>query len=152
ASPVCPTCGHVAAPDDRFCGRCGTALTPACPRCGRLLAADVALCTGCGQPLAGAGSDGVGRTERRRVSVLFIDAVGSTPYAERADPERVRSQQSEFYAAVRRIVRQYGGVVEKYIGDAAMVLFGAPVTTEAHAVRCLRAPLAPPRAAGRTGG
>src|SRR5690606_6910316 len=152
ASPVCPTCGNVAAPDDRFCGRCGTALTPACPRCGRLLAADVAFCTGCGQPLAGAGSDGVGRTERRRVSVLFIDAVGSTPYAERADPERVRSQQSEFYAAVRRIVRRDGGVVEKYIGDAAMVLFGAPVTTEDDAIRCVRAALDLQRALDRRGG
>src|SRR5690606_13477836 len=55
-------------------------------------------------------------------------------------------------AAVRRIVRQYGGVVEKYIGDAAMVLFGAPVTTEDDAIRCVRAALDLQRALDRRGG
>jgi class 3 adenylate cyclase len=79
--------------------------------------------------------------ERRRVSVLFVDAVGSTPFAETADPETVRAHQTGFFETVRRVVRQYGGVVEKYIGDAAMVLFGAPVATESDAVRAVRAGL-----------
>jgi len=92
-----------------------------------------------------------GREERRRVSVLFIDAVGSTPFAEQADPETVRAHQTAFFAAVRRIVRQYGGVVEKYIGDAAMALFGAPVATETDAVRCVRAGLDLQRALARAG-
>jgi class 3 adenylate cyclase/tetratricopeptide (TPR) repeat protein len=82
-----------------------------------------------------------GHEERRRVSVLFVDAIGSTPFAEQADPETVRAHQTDFFATVRRIVRQYGGVVEKYIGDAAMVLFGAPVATETDAVRAVRAGL-----------
>jgi class 3 adenylate cyclase/tetratricopeptide (TPR) repeat protein len=73
--------------------------------------------------------------------VLFVDAVGSTPFAEHSDPETVRAAQTGFFATVRRIVHQYGGVVEKYIGDAAMVLFGAPVATEADAVRAVRAGL-----------
>jgi class 3 adenylate cyclase len=73
--------------------------------------------------------------------VLFVDAIGSTPFAEQADPETVRAHQTEFFATVRQVVRQYGGVVEKYIGDAAMVLFGAPVATEADAVRAVRAGL-----------
>ncbi len=73
--------------------------------------------------------------------MLFIDAVGSATFAERADPENVRAQQADFFATVRRVVRQYGGVVEKYVGDAAMVLFGAPVATETDAVRCVRAGL-----------
>ena len=70
-----------------------------------------------------------------------MDLVGFTPYAERADPELVRDMQTTFYATVRRAVRQYGGVVEKYIGDAVMALFGAPVATEADALRCVRAGL-----------
>ena len=73
--------------------------------------------------------------------MLFIDAVGSTHFGEQADPETVRALQTEFFATVRRIVRQYGGVVEKYIGDAAMALFGAPIATETDAVRCVRAGL-----------
>jgi len=83
--------------------------------------------------------------------VLFIDAIGSTPYTELADPETVRAQQSNLFATVRRVVRQYGGVVEKYIGDAAMALFGAPVSTETDAVRCVRAGLDLQRALARAG-
>jgi class 3 adenylate cyclase len=79
--------------------------------------------------------------DRRRVSVLFIDLVDFTRYAERADPELVRNLQSRFFATARRVVRQYGGVVEKYIGDAVMALFGAPVETGADALRCVRAGL-----------
>src|SRR5262245_10940649 len=103
ATRPCPTCGHPAAREDRFCSRCGHAL-------------DL--------------TDAAAAEERRRVSVLFVDAVGSTAAAEGADPERVRRMQTAFFATVRRVIRRYGGVVEKYIGDAAMVLFGAPVATE----------------------
>ena len=92
-----------------------------------------------------------GQEERRRVSVLFIDAIDSTPFAEQADPERVRKQQAQLIATVRRVVRQYGGVVEKYIGDAAMALFGAPVSTEADAVRCVRSGLDLQRSLARAG-
>lgn len=79
--------------------------------------------------------------ERRRVSVLFIDLVDFTPYVERADPELVRSMQRAFFSAARRVIGQYGGVVEKYIGDAVMALFGAPVATETDPLRCVRAAL-----------
>nr|WP_232323651.1 adenylate/guanylate cyclase domain-containing protein [Catenuloplanes japonicus] len=96
-------------------------------------------CTGCGRPLTDAVP--VVQEERRRISVLFIDVVGFTPYTERIDPEQVRIMQSDYFSSVRRIVRQYGGVVEKYIGDAVMVLFGAPVATEADALRSVRAGL-----------
>jgi class 3 adenylate cyclase len=83
----------------------------------------------------------VATEDRRRVSVLFIDMVDFTPYAERSDPELVRRLQDTFYRTFRRVVDQYGGVVEKYIGDAGMALFGAPVATETDALRCVRAGL-----------
>ena len=79
--------------------------------------------------------------DRRRVSVLFIDVVEFTSYAEGADPEQVRALQNDYFTTVRRIIGQYGGVVEKYIGDAAMALFGAPVATENDPLRCVRAAL-----------
>ncbi|HWG99216.1 MAG TPA: adenylate/guanylate cyclase domain-containing protein, partial [Pilimelia sp.] len=129
--------------DDRFCAGCGTELSPACPHCGRSLAADAAFCTGCGAPQR-RGDDpptpGV-LEDRRRISVLFVDLIDFTPYVERADPEQVRSLQTGFFAAARRAIGQYGGVVEKYIGDAVMALFGAPVATETDALRCVRAGL-----------
>jgi predicted ATPase/class 3 adenylate cyclase len=137
---VCPRCGRVGALDDQFCGGCGTALAARCQQCGRLLGAEVAFCTGCGAPRA-ADLQAAATEDRRRVSVLFIDLIEFTPYTEQADPELVRGMQTTFYATARRVVRQHGGVVEKYIGDAVMALFGAPVATEADALRCVRAGL-----------
>ncbi|MEH1011591.1 adenylate/guanylate cyclase domain-containing protein [Micromonospora sp. CPCC 206060] len=138
----CAQCGRNPAPDDRFCGGCGTELASACPHCGYSLAADAAFCTSCGKPrTAGAPPAGTPQEDRRRVSVLFVDLIDFTPYVERADPELVRGMQTGFFSAARRVVGQYGGVVEKYIGDAVMALFGAPVATETDALRCVRAGL-----------
>jgi predicted ATPase/class 3 adenylate cyclase len=137
----CPQCGRAIADHDRFCGGCGASLADACRGCGQPLAAGVAFCTSCGAPRTEATQAGVATEDRRRVSVLFIDLVGFTPYAERADPEVVRRLQHSFYAIARRVVAQHGGVVEKYIGDAVMALFGAPVATESDALRCVRAGL-----------
>lgn len=130
----------MAADDDRFCGGCGTQLARTCRHCGRPFAEEATFCTGCGRPRTQP-EPGAPTEDRRRVSVLFVDLVGFTPYAEQADPELVRNMQTSFYAAARRVVGQYGGVVEKYIGDAVMALFGAPVATETDALRCVRAGL-----------
>jgi adenylate cyclase len=64
--------------------------------------------------------------ERRLVSVLFADMVGFSGRAELGDPEEVRELQRSYFGAVAGEVERYGGIVEKYIGDAAMALFGAP--------------------------
>jgi class 3 adenylate cyclase len=135
AITTCPNCSRIASPDDRFCGGCGASLRPACPHCGRPQEVGTTFCTGCGRPLHEPAAD------RRRVSVLFIDVVEFTSYAEGADPEQVRAMQNDYFTTVRRVIGQYGGVVEKYIGDAAMALFGAPVATENDPLRCVRAAL-----------
>src|SRR5262245_58320863 len=141
---ACPSCGRPAATDDRFCGGCGTSLPRACPVCVRTLAPDAGFCTSCGTRVGG---EPVGPAEsprsedRRRISVLFVDLIDFTPYVEHTDPEEVRDLQTAFFAAARRVITQYGGIVEKYIGDAVMALFGAPVATETDAVRCVRAGL-----------
>ncbi|WBB54247.1 adenylate/guanylate cyclase domain-containing protein [Verrucosispora sp. WMMD573] len=138
----CDRCGRTAAEGDRFCGGCGAELGAVCPHCLRPLARDVAFCTSCGSPRAGTDRPAaINQEDRRRVSVLFVDLIDFTPYVERADPELVRGMQTGFFSAARRVVGQYGGVVEKYIGDAVMALFGAPVATETDALRCVRAGL-----------
>ncbi|MFV2019492.1 adenylate/guanylate cyclase domain-containing protein [Micromonospora sp. LOL_023] len=137
----CDKCGRAAAENDRYCGGCGTALTPVCAHCDRPLAADASFCTSCGQPQTARRQTEPSQEDRRRVSVLFIDLINFTPYVERVDPEQVRRMQTSFFSVVRRVVGQYGGVVEKYIGDAVMALFGAPVATENDALRCVRAGL-----------
>jgi len=112
-----------------------------CVHCGRSLPTDAAFCSGCGKPRAEQRREGAPATDRRRISVLFVDLIDFTPYVERADPELVRQLQNDFFATARQVIGQYGGVVEKYIGDAVMALFGAPIATETDAVRCVRAGL-----------
>ncbi|WP_434744056.1 ATP-binding protein [Micromonospora sp. SH-82] len=143
----CGHCSQPAGPHDRFCGGCGRAVVVPCASCGHPNGTEANFCTNCGQPLREQAP--VVQEDRRHVSVLFIDIVDFTTYAERADPEQARALQQTYFATVRRLVHQYGGVVEKYIGDAVMALFGAPVATDNDALRCVRAGLELQRNLGR---
>ncbi|MDQ2690382.1 MAG: AAA family ATPase, partial [Chloroflexota bacterium] len=80
--------------------------------------------------------------ERRLVTVLFADLVGFTGLAESADPEHIRELQRAYFGVVAGAVERFGGNVEKYIGDAAMAIFGAPQAHDDDAERALRAALA----------
>ena len=80
--------------------------------------------------------------ERKLVTVLFADLVGSTEYAGDRDPERVRVRLEAFYNAMREEIERTGGTVEKFAGDAVMAVFGAPAALEDHAERALHAALA----------
>ena len=79
--------------------------------------------------------------ERRLVTVLFADLVGFTGRAESSDPEAVRELQRAYFAEVTREVVRFGGTLEKYIGDAAMAIFGAPQAHDDDAERALRSAL-----------
>ncbi|MBA2360250.1 MAG: AAA family ATPase [Actinobacteria bacterium] len=109
-----------------------------CPACSRENPADARFCSGCGAPL----DERTAREERKVVSVLFCDLVGSTAQAERLDPEDVRALLSRYHERVRVELERFGGTVEKFIGDAVMALFGAPVAHEDDPERAVRAALA----------
>jgi predicted ATPase/class 3 adenylate cyclase len=94
----------------------------------------------CGTPLAA--EQAVGREERKVVTVFFADLVGFTGRAEQLDPEDVRAMLSPYYARVRSEIERFGGTVEKFIGDAVMAVFGAPVAHEDDPERAVRAALA----------
>jgi len=79
--------------------------------------------------------------ERRQVTVLFADLVGSTTLAGRLDPEELRAVLGSFFAAIAQVVQRYEGTLDKYIGDAVMAVFGAPVAHEDDAARALHAAL-----------
>ncbi len=79
--------------------------------------------------------------ERRVCSVLFCDLVGFTPLSESRDPEAVRELLSEYFVVARTVIERYGGVVEKFIGDAVMAVWGAPAAAEGDAERAVRAGL-----------
>ena len=97
----------------------------ACPSCQQDNPAGARFCNGCGSPLP-AGPDGP-REERRIVTILFADMAGFTARAERLDPEDVRAILSRYYARLRTEIEAFGGTVEKFIGDAVVAVFGAPV-------------------------
>ena len=79
--------------------------------------------------------------ERRVCSVLFCDVAGFTPLSEARDPEAVRELLSEYFGVARTVITRYGGVVEKFIGDAVMAVWGTPVAAEGDAERAVRSGL-----------
>jgi class 3 adenylate cyclase/tetratricopeptide (TPR) repeat protein len=79
--------------------------------------------------------------ERKVVSILFVDLVGFVARTDRADPEEIRATLRPYYTCVRRELVRWGGTVEKFIGDAVMAAFGAPVAHEDDAERAVRAAL-----------
>jgi predicted ATPase/class 3 adenylate cyclase len=110
-----------------------------CPACGRENSDDARFCSGCATPLE---EPVAPREERKLVTVLFCDLVGSTAQAERMDPEDVRSLLTRYHERVRSDLERHGGTVEKFIGDAVMALFGAPTAHEDDPERAVRAALA----------
>ncbi len=110
-----------------------------CARCGQDNPEGARFCNACGAPLAEPGRTG---EERRVVSVLFVDLVGFTSRAEKLDPEDVRAFLVPYYERVRRELESHGGRVEKFVGDAVMGVFGAPVTYGDDAERAVRAAFA----------
>ncbi|HKN62807.1 MAG TPA: AAA family ATPase [Gaiellaceae bacterium] len=109
----CPVCNEENAETARFCQACGAALTSEPPR-----------------------------EERKVVSVLFADLVGFTSRAEQLDPEDVRAILAPYWERLRGELEQRGGTVEKFIGDAVMALFGAPVAHDDDPLRAVGAALA----------
>src|SRR6187397_3116720 len=109
-----------------------------CPHCGEENPERAQFCLACGQSLA---SDAPVGEERKVVSVLFVDLVGFTNRSDRADPEDVRATLRPYHERVKADIERFGGTVEKFIGDAVMAVFGAPVSYEDDPERAVRAGL-----------
>ena len=106
-----------------------------CARCGRESPDEFGFCPACGAPLAGAER----RQVRKVVSILFCDLTGSTALGDRSDPEALRLLMTRYYDTSRAVLERHGGMVEKFVGDAVMAVFGIPVATENDALRAVRA-------------
>jgi class 3 adenylate cyclase/tetratricopeptide (TPR) repeat protein len=110
-----------------------------CANCGEENAEAARFCSACGSPLhpERARTD----EERKVVSVLFVDLVGFTAKSDRADPEDVRATLRVYHDRLKREIERFGGTVEKFVGDAVMAVFGAPIAHEDDAKRAVLAAL-----------
>ncbi|MEO6059033.1 MAG: adenylate/guanylate cyclase domain-containing protein [Candidatus Limnocylindria bacterium] len=112
--------------------------TPAiCPSCGATNPAGARFCNGCAAPIEAATAPAA--ETRKTVTVLFCDATSSTALGERIDPESLRGLMTRYFDVMREVIEFHGGVVEKFIGDAVMAVFGVPVVHEDDALRACRA-------------
>ena len=108
-----------------------------CATCGQENPAGFSFCGKCGAALAAEAATDV----RKTVTVVFCDLVGSTALGDQADPEVLREQMTRYHAELRAILERHGGTVEKFVGDAAMAVFGMPQVHEDDALRAVRAAL-----------
>ena len=145
-------CSNCAAENEigrKFCLSCGQRLAVACASCGSANTPEAKFCGECGNVLTGAdvpaaptdtpASAATPATERRLVSVLFADLVGFTTLSEGRDAEDVRELLGSYFETSRAVIERYGGVVEKFIGDAVMAVWGTPTAQEDDAERAVRA-------------
>src|SRR5437764_1241016 len=130
----CPSC-KVSLPDDgRFCDECGAPLPIGCPSCGASNRPGAKFCTKCGctlttdpstAPAATAASSPAPQSaERRHLTVMFCDLVGSTELSARLDPEDLREIIAAYHRRVAKVVTSFDGFVAKYMGDGVLVYFG----------------------------
>ena len=106
-----------------------------CANCGEENPDRARYCMACTAPLAATPREEI----RRTVTIVFADLVGSTAIGERLDPEALRAIQARYFDALRGALEAHGGVVEKYIGDAVMAVFGLGRAHEDDALRAVRA-------------
>ncbi|HUG30434.1 MAG TPA: adenylate/guanylate cyclase domain-containing protein [Candidatus Limnocylindria bacterium] len=168
---ICTSCGTENQPGAKFCSECATPLATACPNCGTANPPAAKFCSECATPLqpgakaAPTAAPTLATTapaapnpgappaeasdaapagpvaERRLVSILFADLVGFTTFAEGRDSEDVRETLSRYFDLASEVIGRYGGTVEKFIGDAVMAVWGAPIAREDDAERAVRAGL-----------
>jgi class 3 adenylate cyclase/tetratricopeptide (TPR) repeat protein len=139
----CHACGTENEEGRKFCGECGAPLAVVCAECGTRNSPGAKFCGECGSTLSAAlparPTAPEPLAERRLVSVLFADLVGFTTVSEARDAEDVRELLSRYFDTCRTLIARYGGTVEKFIGDAVMAVWGAPVAMEDDAERAVRA-------------
>lgn len=106
----------------------------ACPSCGADNPDRARFSLECGNQLVALPAE-----VRKMVTVVFTDIVGSTNLGERLDPEAFKGVLTEYFVRMRDVIEQHGGLVEKYIGDAILGIFGIPQLHEDDALRAVRA-------------
>jgi class 3 adenylate cyclase len=140
----CPKCQTENPKKKKFCHECGAKLSSLCSQCGAEILPGNKFCGECGNKIEGLKEETTNLTadfegERKHVTVLFSDLSGYTVMSGKLDPEEVKRIMSWIFGEVAQIVTKYEGFIEKFIGDAAMALFGVPQAHEDDPVRAIKA-------------
>jgi class 3 adenylate cyclase/tetratricopeptide (TPR) repeat protein len=152
---VCPGCQAEIPDSSRFCPQCGAAQSLACATCGHENAPGSRFCAQCGaklgapaasatepKPTAAAPPRAASAAERRQLTVMFCDLVGSTALSTRLDPEDLREVITAYHKCAAEMAARFSGFVAKYMGDGVLTYFGYPEAHEADAENAVRAALA----------
>ena len=149
----CRKCGVEAQQGRRFCEACGAPLDKSCPKCSAVALPNARFCGMCGATFPDApaaakeSADKVGTArsadgERRQLTVLFADVVGSTALSGRLDPEALRDVLRAYQGICSDAVARYGGNINQYLGDGVVTFFGYPTAHDNDAERAVLAGLA----------
>ena len=147
---ICPGCKADITEISRFCPQCGAPQSLNCAACGHANPSGSRFCAQCGAKLGEAASAVTppspaprpsSSAERRQLTVMFCDLVGSTALSTRLDPEDLREVIAAYHKCVAGVVTRCGGYVAKYMGDGVLIYFGYPEAHEADAENAVRASL-----------
>src|SRR4029077_15679168 len=150
----CSACGRTPSPGAEFCGGCGSPLLLLCAECARPNPVANLFCESCGKPLAEDQSSPVTNAatsaarvgERRYLTVMFCDLVGSTALAAGLGPEDMRRVIRGYQERCLDVITAHDGSVAQYLGDGILAYFGYPAAHEDDAADAVRAALAITRA------
>src|SRR5688572_24795103 len=159
----CPHCANDNPAGAKFCSGCGAALDLVCPGCNYSNRTGSRFCNACGHRFSAdvAGPAAIGSVprsadasppdqawraprasqdaERRQLTVMFCDLVGSTELSTRVDPEELRDVLGAYQSATASVIRRFDGHIAQYLGDGVLAYFGYPQAHEDDAARAIRA-------------
>lgn len=135
----CVSCGFENRGKVKFCGECGLSLPIRCPECGLQNPPGIGICTRCNTSLLA--SQIRPGEERRQLTVMFCDLVGSTSLSAQLDPEDMREVLLKYQDSCASVINNFGGHIAQYLGDGILVYFGYPVAHEDDAKRAVHAGL-----------
>ena len=162
---VCSTCQHKNPIGAKFCNACGAKLEQTCPSCSRINPPGSRFCNECGSPLTSQSSveepaskqvqgpapkvqrqefqsltphPQSSAAERRQLTVMFCDLVGSTALSAQLDPEELREVVRAYQETCTAVIQRYDGHIAQHLGDGLLVYFGYPVAHEDDAQRAVR--------------
>ena len=156
----CPRCQHENPPQAKFCLECGARQALTCSKCLAELPGSAKFCLECGEPVGPQiqtrspesytpkhlaekilTSKSSLEGERRQLTVMFCDLVGSTALSAQLDPEELRAVVRAYQQTSAAVIERYGGYIAQYLGDGLLVYFGYPAAHEDDAARAVRAGL-----------